>query len=106
MADPRHNAAWRMAEQLRTRARGSTRNTGGFKLLVTWLAFGMLLIVGTVFALCFLLVGWAMMPLLRHRMKRQAERFGQTHEGHYTTPEGDRRVLEGEYHVHTRAPRR
>ncbi|OHV07689.1 hypothetical protein [Kushneria phosphatilytica] len=106
MADPRQNAAWRMAEQLRANTRSSTRNTGGFKLLVTWLAFGLLLIVGTVLALCFLLIGWAMMPLLRHRMKRQAERFGQTHEGQYTTAEHDRQVLEGEYHVHTHSTRR
>ncbi|MDN3554544.1 hypothetical protein [Halomonas maura] len=116
--DPRHNAAWRAAQQWQERARQARPggNVGGLKLLFTWLVFGALMIVGVVLGLFFLLVGWAMLPILRYRMKKRMERMradqaedigGSFH--HRDTPyreprggEGRRReqqVLEGDYEV-------
>lgn len=107
MTDPkRPNAAWKAAHQWRRRAT-QTRPTGllgTIKLFFTWLAFGILLMVAAVLGLLFMLVGWAMLPLVRHRMKRhldsmrahQAEdigagtpssRSGESIEGHYQLKE-------------------
>jgi hypothetical protein len=75
--DPRQNAAWQAAQQWRDRAR-QTRPTGladSFKLLLTWLLFGVMMIVAMVLGLFLLLVGWAMLPFLRHRMKKRMEQM-------------------------------
>ncbi|GGY06078.1 hypothetical protein GCM10007160_37080 [Litchfieldella qijiaojingensis] len=75
--DRQRNAAWDAAQQWRERARHARPqgNVGGFRLLATWLLFGVLMVVGTVLGLFFLLVGWAMLPFLRHRMKKRMERM-------------------------------
>ncbi|QFU03059.1 hypothetical protein FIU83_15535 [Halomonas sp. THAF5a] len=75
--DPRHNAAWRAARQWQARARQTRPGgpLGGLKLLFTWLLFGVMMIVAMVLGLFFLLVGWAMMPFLRHRMKKRMEQM-------------------------------
>lgn len=121
--DPRHNAAWRAAQQWQQRAR-QTRPSGplgGLKLLFTWLLFGAMMIVAMVLGLFFLLVGWAMMPFLRHRMKKRMEQMradraedvgGSTHyretvyrETSYRESRRDpgrpreQQVLEGDYEV-------
>ncbi|MDR9440281.1 MAG: hypothetical protein RI841_12450 [Halomonas sp.] len=75
--DPRHNAAWRAAREWQSRAR-QTRSDGplgSLKLLLTWLLFGAMMIVAMVLGLFFLLIGWAMMPFLRHRMKKRMEQM-------------------------------
>ncbi|UTA79243.1 hypothetical protein J4377_15005 [Halomonas sp. XH26] len=71
------NAAWQAANQWRARA-AQTQPTGlmgSIKLLLTWLAFGALMIVGAVLGLFFLLIGWAMMPFVRHKMKKRMEQM-------------------------------
>lgn len=71
------NAAWQAARQWRARAAQSrpTGVMGSVKLLLTWLAFGALMIVGMVLGLIFLLIGWAMMPFVRHKMKKRMEQM-------------------------------
>ncbi|WP_010627647.1 hypothetical protein [Halomonas sp. KM-1] len=74
--DLRRNAAWQAAQQWRTRANQPHRGPlSGLKLILTWLLFGMLLIVGTVLGLFFLLLGWAMLPIVRYRMKKRLEQL-------------------------------
>ncbi|QOR40316.1 hypothetical protein HNO52_18675 [Billgrantia diversa] len=116
--DPRRNAAWQAAQQWRTRANQAPRGPlGGLKLIFTWLLFGLLLIVGTVLGLFFLLLGWAMLPIVRYRMKKRleqirAEQAKDAGSGHYdsatryreTHYRGNRRpgeheLLEGDYEV-------
>ncbi len=113
--DRRDNAAWQAARQWQERARQArpSASMSGPKLILTWLMFGLMMIVGTVLGLFFLLVGWLMLPLLRHRMKKRAEAFRAQHardiggdfHGSRTDgqPEsGNRRhqeVLEGDYEI-------
>ena len=101
------NAAWQAAHQWRERA-AQTRPDGlmgTIKLFFTWLAFGALLIIGLVLGLMFLLVGWAMMPFVRHKMKKRMEamRADQAQDiggGHaYREPRKPQDVLEGHYEV-------
>lgn len=116
--DPRHNIAWRTAQQWQQRARQS-RGGGlldSLKMLLAWLLFGAMMIVALVLGLFFLLLGWALMPLLRYRLKKRMEqmradqaedvdggfhyretRYRETHgpEGHYS----EQQVLEGDYEV-------
>lgn len=104
MTDPRYNAAWRMAEEWKRRMsqQQSAQRMSGLKMVGIWLLFGTLLLVGAVFALFFLVLGWALMPLLRYKMKKRAERFSQTYQGQADAARDDthyRQVLEGEYEV-------
>ncbi len=116
--DPRHNAAWQAARQWRERAR-QTRPGGpldGLKLLLTWLLFGVMMIVAMALGLLFLLLGWAMLPILRYRMKKRMERMRAEQaedigagfhyrEPRYRESRGDdgsyreQRVLEGDYEL-------
>jgi len=116
--DAHRNAAWRAAREWQARAR-QTRASGplsSLKLLFIWLLFGVMMIVALVLGLFFLLIGWAMMPFLRHRMKKrmaqmradQAEEVdGNVHyrETRYREARGagdrhrDQQVLEGDYEV-------
>ncbi|HET8790463.1 MAG TPA: hypothetical protein VFM75_04590, partial [Modicisalibacter sp.] len=75
--DRQDNAAWQAARQWQERARQArpASSMSGPKMILTWLLFGTMMIVGTVLGLFFLLVGWLMLPLLRHRMKKRAEAF-------------------------------
>ncbi|MFQ3790287.1 hypothetical protein [Halomonas sp. A29] len=112
--DPRRNAAWQAAQQWRARANHTPRGPlGGLKLILTWLLFGLLLIVGTVLGLFFLLLGWAMLPIVRYRMKKrleqiraeQAKEAGSGYHYHETHYRGSRatdehELLEGDYEVH------
>ena len=118
--DPRRNAAWQAAQQWRARASQTPRGPlGGLKLILTWLLFGLLLIVGTVLGLFFLLLGWALLPIMRYRMKKrleqlraeQAENAGSG--SYYREPHsrqnrqaGENELLEGEYEVHGDTRRR
>lgn len=118
--DPRRNAAWQAAQQWRNRASQAPRGPlGGIKLILTWLLFGVLLIVGTVLGLFFLLLGWAMLPIMRYRMKKrfeqvraeQAESAGngyhyhQNHRGE-NRHQSAKELLEGEYEVRDDETRR
>ncbi|REC93938.1 hypothetical protein [Kushneria indalinina] len=100
MADQSYNAAWRMAEEMKSRARAAqpSRQPGALKMLGAWMIFGILLMLGSVLALFFILLGWAMMPLVRHRMKKQASQKGQTWQGQ-TGASDDHATLEGEYEI-------
>ncbi len=101
------NAAWQAAHQWRARAAQTqpTGLVGSLKLLLTWLAFGVLMIVGVVLGLFFLLVGWAMMPFVRHKMKKrmeqmradQAQDIGGSYAGRESMEQRD--ALEGSYEV-------
>lgn len=110
------NAAWQAANQWRARATQTqpTGLTGSLKLLFTWLAFGALMIVGVVLGLFFLLIGWAMMPFMRHKMKKRMEQMraqqaqdigGGYYHGHASpnaSPDhrpGHQDVLEGSYEI-------
>ena len=111
----RSNAAWQAARQWQERARHTRPSSpmSGPKLLLTWLMFGVMMIIGTLFGLFFLLVGWLMLPFLRHRMKKRAEAFRaqQAHDvggdvnrqaqGRTHANDAARRhnVLEGEYEI-------
>lgn len=109
--DPRRNAAWQAAQQWRNRAGQAPRGPlGGLKLIFTWLLFGVLLIVGTVLGLFFLLLGWAMLPIMRYRMKKRieqlrAEQAGNADGTYHEPPHrkrrqtGENELLEGEYEV-------
>lgn len=111
--DPRRNAAWQAAQQWRARARQTPGGPlGGLKLILTWLLFGLLLIVGTVLGLFFLLLGWALLPIMRYRMKKRLDQIraeqakdagGGYHyrETHYRErrDSGERELLEGDYEV-------
>ena len=114
MTDNRHdtgNAAWRAAQQWRERVQQTrpSQGAGGLRLLFTWLLFGVMLIVGTLLGLFFLIVGWAMLPFLRHRMKKRAEQFRASraqYAGGSADPDGGnhsagraQQVLDGEYEV-------
>ncbi|MCE8022464.1 hypothetical protein HOP51_20470 [Halomonas sp. MCCC 1A11036] len=103
----RNNAAWQAAQQWRSRMnRPGGGPLGGLKLMFTWLLFGLLLIVGTVLGLFLLLLGWALLPIMRYRMKKRMERMraeqatdvGGSHrqEGR---PSRDSALLEGDYEV-------
>ncbi|MBS3668446.1 MULTISPECIES: hypothetical protein [Halomonadaceae] len=106
------NAAWQAANQWRARAAQTqpTGLAGSLKLLFTWLAFGALMIVGVVLGLFFLLIGWAMMPFVRHKMKKRMEQMraqqaqdigGGYSNGSTSAPNrpGHQDVLEGSYEV-------
>lgn len=116
--DPRQNPAWRAAQAWQQRARQSQGGglLDGLKMLAAWLLFGTLMIVAMVFGLVFLLLGWALMPLLRHRLKKRMEQmraeqaedvgggyyyrethYRETHDASGTRRE--QRVLEGDYEV-------
>jgi hypothetical protein len=108
--DRQYNAAWQAARQWQERARQArpSRTMSGPRLFLTWLMFGAMMIVGTLLGLFFLLVGWLMLPLVRHRMKKQVEAFRaqqaqdigggsyRRHERPFDTP---RQMLEGDYEV-------
>ncbi|CAM3851513.1 hypothetical protein VRRI112168_03190 [Vreelandella rituensis] len=114
--DPRNNAAWQAASQWRARTR-RTRPNGimdSLKLLLIWLVLGALMIVGVILGLFFLLVGWAMMPLVRYRLKKRLEQMRanqaeditseyetSTYETstYYANRSGSQDVLEGSYEV-------
>ncbi|WP_018918834.1 hypothetical protein [Vreelandella zhanjiangensis] len=102
------NAAWQAANQWRARAAQSqpTGLMGSLKLLLTWLAFGVLMVVGVVFGLFFLLIGWAMMPFVRHKMKKRMEQMradqAQDIGGGYAEPQSrqpPQDALEGSFEV-------
>ncbi|EHA16053.1 MULTISPECIES: hypothetical protein [unclassified Halomonas] len=106
------NAAWQAANQWRARAAQTqpTGLAGSLKLLFTWLAFGALMIVGVVLGLFFLLIGWAMMPFMRHKMKKRMEQMraqqaqdiggGYSHGNTSTNSRpGHQDALEGHYKV-------
>lgn len=106
------NAAWQAANQWRARAAQTqpTGLAGSLKLLFTWLAFGALMIVGVVLGLFFLLIGWAMMPFVRHKMNKRMEQMraqqaqdigGGSASGSTSTHSrpGHQDVLEGSYEV-------
>lgn len=102
------NAAWQAANQWRARAAQAQPAglVGNLKLLLTWLAFGVLMIVGVVLGLFFLLVGWAMMPFVRHKMKKRMEQMradqAQDIGGGYAKPQHEGHqydALEGSYEV-------
>tara|TARA_R110002012_G_scaffold29142_7_gene90356 strand:- start:3077 stop:3448 length:372 start_codon:yes stop_codon:yes gene_type:complete len=106
------NAAWQAANQWRARAAQTqpTGLAGSLKLLFTWLAFGALMIVGVVLGLFFLLIGWAMMPFMRHKMKKRMEQMraqqAQDIGGGYASPHASTHsrpahqdALEGSYEV-------
>ncbi|KPQ20458.1 MULTISPECIES: hypothetical protein [unclassified Halomonas] len=102
------NAAWQAAHQWRARAAKTQPNgvMGSLKLLFTWLAFGALMIVGVVLGLFFLLIGWAMMPFVRHKMKKRMEQMraqqAQDIGGNRSGPSsgtGRHDVLEGQYEI-------
>ncbi|MAX32963.1 hypothetical protein SAMN05216571_107111 [Onishia taeanensis] len=111
--DRQRNAAWQAAHQWKERARQARPRQGmsGPRLVLTWLMFGVLMIVGTILGLFFLLVGWAMLPFLRHRMKKrmeqmraqQAEDIGGSYYQHGSQSRSsgghleEHEVLEGEY---------
>lgn len=111
--DPRDNAAWLAARQWRARAHQTNAGglLGSLKMLLAWLLFGAMMIVALVLGLFFLLLGWALLPLLRYRMKKRmaqmrAERAEDVGGGSYTrethSSQGARReqqVLEGDYMV-------
>ncbi|GAA3907419.1 hypothetical protein GCM10022228_17120 [Halomonas cibimaris] len=69
------NAAWQAAQQWRARAAQSRPAGlgGSIKLFFTWLLFGALMIVALMLGLVLVLIGWAMMPFIRHRMKKRME---------------------------------
>jgi len=75
--DPRHNPAWQAARQWQARARQARPQglLGTLKLLLIWLLFGVMMIVALVLGLVFLLLGWALMPLLRYRLKKRMEQM-------------------------------
>lgn len=108
------NAAWQAAHQWRARAAQSqpTGLMGSLKLLLTWLAFGVLMVVGVVFGLFFLLIGWAMMPFVRHKMKKRMEQMraeqAQDIGGGHAEPQprqGPQDALEGSFEVKEKATR-
>ncbi len=119
--DPRHNIAWRTAREWQQRARQTNAGglLGSLKMLLVWLLFGAMMIVAMVLGLFFLLLGWALMPLMRYRLKKRMERmradqaedvgggfhthrtsyretrYQQTHGGSHR----DQQVLEGDFEV-------
>jgi hypothetical protein len=111
--DPNHNAAWQAARQWQERARQArpSQRASGFRLLLTWLAFGVMMIIGTILGLFFLLIGWAMLPFVRHRMKKRMEQMradnaedigSGTHahtEHNSSHSPGAHELLEGDYEV-------
>ncbi len=103
--DPRHNPAWQAARQWQARARQTRPQglLGTLKLLLIWLLFGVMMVVALVLGLVFLLLGWALMPLLRYRLKKRMEqmRADQAEDvgGDYREPQGRHETLEGHYEV-------
>lgn len=109
------NAAWQAAHQWRARAAQTQPSglMGSLKLLFTWLAFGVLMVVGVVLGLVFLLIGWAMMPFVRHKMKKRMEQMradqAQDIGGGYANTQprsGYQDALEGSYEVKQDTPHR
>ncbi|MGM8849678.1 hypothetical protein ACS8E6_04095 [Salinicola halophyticus] len=121
MTDNRQNdnAAWRAAQQWRERVHQTRprQGAGGLRLLATWLLFGVMLIIGTLLGLFFLVIGWAMLPFLRHRMKKRAEQVRASraqyaggsadpdigsHESDANAAKRSQHVLDGEYEVRSK----
>lgn len=109
------NAAWQAARQWQERARQArpSQRAGGFRLLLTWLAFGVMMIIGTILGLFFLLIGWAMLPFVRHRMKKRMEQMradnaedvsAGTHAHSEHEPSRAHDLLEGDYEVRSDKP--
>ncbi|MFO8044697.1 MAG: hypothetical protein R6U30_02345 [Halomonas sp.] len=75
--NPHDNPAWRTAQAWQQRARQTQGGglLGSLKMLLAWLLFGAMMIVAMVLGLFFLLLGWALMPLLRYRLKKRIEKM-------------------------------
>ncbi|GHC15608.1 hypothetical protein [Aidingimonas halophila] len=109
--DSRNNPAWQAAQRWRERARQSRPQgeISGVRLILTWLLFGVVMIIGTLLGLVFLLIGWAMLPFLRYRMKKRMERMradqASNIDGNASGPEShdasstQHDVLDGQYEV-------
>ncbi|MDN6298500.1 MAG: hypothetical protein L0J54_10850 [Halomonas sp.] len=101
------NAAWQAASQWRARATQTRPNglAGTVKLFFTWLLFGAMMIVAMVLGLFLLLVGWAMMPFVRHRMKKRMDAMRAQQATDIGSGSADREpprardALEGSYEV-------
>ncbi|WP_017429590.1 hypothetical protein [Vreelandella jeotgali] len=115
MPDPHNsrNAAWQAANRWRARAAQTRPDSlaSSIKLFFTWLLFGAMMIIALVLGLVLLLIGWAMMPFLRHRMKKRMEAA----RAHQATdigggnarrePPGPHETLEGHYSIRDDEPR-
>ncbi|WP_416139455.1 hypothetical protein ACM26W_03345 [Halomonas sp. HK25] len=121
--DQRDNPAWRAAQAWQQRARQTQGSglLGSLKMLLAWLLFGAMMIIAMVLGLFFLLLGWALMPLLRYRLKKRMEKMradqaedvgggSHAHQAHYRetryrethSTDGNYReqqVLEGDFEV-------
>ncbi|MBE0488358.1 MAG: hypothetical protein IBX53_04715 [Halomonas sp.] len=121
--DPRHNVAWRTAQAWQQRARQTNAGglLGSLKMLLAWLLFGAMMIVAMALGLFFLLLGWALMPLLRYRLNKRMEKMranqaedvgngsytqqAHFHQTRYRETQGadgryrEQQVLEGDYEV-------
>lgn len=106
--DYQHNAAWRAASRWQQRARQArpTRRMGSFKLALATLVGAVTLVLATMMALVLSLVGLALMPLVRHRMKKRMEAYRADHADDITPGattrapgQDDARVWEGQYEV-------
>lgn len=110
------NAAWQAANQWRAKAVNNQPSglLGSLKLLFAWLAFGALMIIGVVLGLFFLLIGWAMMPFVRHKMRKRMEQMradqaqdiggGSGYHSPGSRPDSHS-ALEGSYEVKDETPR-
>lgn len=100
----RDNPAWRRAREWRAGSGVGRRPEGAadwLRATFTWLAVSVLLMVGMVMALLLFTLGLLMLPFLRYRLRKQAERQGQVWPGEQSArqPRDGPRVIEGEYQV-------
>ncbi|GAB2714648.1 hypothetical protein [Halomonas garicola] len=100
------NAAWQAAQQWRAKAAESrpVGLGGSIRLFFTWLLFGAMMIVALVLGFFLLLIGWAMMPFMRHKMKKRmdamrAEQATDIGGGAYREPRRPHDALEGSFDV-------
>ncbi|QEM83307.1 hypothetical protein [Halomonas binhaiensis] len=72
----RENSAWRQAKRWQEKVRQSTRpvrRPGILRMTLTWIACLFTLMVAGILGLIFSLIGLALIPLIRHRVKRRME---------------------------------
>ncbi|MBN8412589.1 hypothetical protein LCL99_14610 [Halomonas denitrificans] len=75
------NAAWRAASQWQQRARQArtAQRPSGLRLVLVSLIGMVTLVFATLMALTLSLVGLALMPFVRHRMKKRMETYRADH---------------------------
>lgn len=86
------------------------RGMGGIRLFFTWLALGLLIVIGLTLGLVFMLLSWLLLPVLRHVLKRRFQHMQESGSAPANDPftnmprrhSRQQETLEGDYTVESR----